>query len=51
MEAGDNSSLQIFKAIGDLMTASDFITANTQFFEVNCQMFEESVEENKHEYK
>jgi len=33
------------------MTDSDFVTANTEFFGQNCQMFEESVEENKHEYK
>ena len=41
----------IFNQIGELMTDADFTSSNTEFFTKNCMLFDENVEENKHEYK
>lgn len=42
--------MQIFMAIGELMTDSEFVTANQDFYDRHCETFDENVEENKHEY-
>ena len=53
MEAsgGDDSNMKIFKEIGELMTNSEFVSSSGDFFAKNCEVFDENVDENKHEYK
>lgn len=46
-----DTNLEIFKTIRNLMTDAQFVHSNTEFYLKNCQLFDESVEENKHEYK
>jgi len=46
-----DSNMCVFDAICDMMTDSDFITANQEFMARHCDSFDANVEENKHEYK
>lgn len=51
MEAINNAgSMQVFKHISDIITDGDFNIAIQEFFNTNCQKFEDQ-EENKHEYQ
>ena len=43
--------MQIFKQIGELIVDASFVESRTEFIAKHCEVFDENVEENKHEYK
>ena len=43
--------MRVFLGVSELMTDSEFVSANQDFFERHCEQFDANVEENKHEYK